>query len=100
MSAESAAPSRTEIADEVYKWTVGGGMITLALFPLALPIIALTAIAALPLLLIAAAAGLLAAAVAVPILLVRNMVRRRAQQPATRSSMVSPPSPSGRPFPG
>lgn len=96
MNAEPTTPSRAEIADEAYKWTVGGGIITVALFPLALPIIALTAVAVLPLLLIVLVPALLVAAVAVPILLVRRVVRRRAPQPAARSSMVSPPSPSGR----
>jgi hypothetical protein len=96
MNAEPTTPSRAEIADEAYKWTVGGGIITVALFPLALPIIALTAIAILPLLLIVLVPALLIAAVAVPILLVKRLVRLRAPQPSARSSMISPPSPSGR----
>jgi hypothetical protein len=98
MNAESTAPSRAEIVDELYKWTVGGGIVTLALFPLALPIIALTAIAVLPLLLIVLVPALLVAAVAAPILLVRRLVRGRAPKAPARSSMVSPPSPSGRAF--
>jgi hypothetical protein len=76
MNAESTARSRAEIADEISKWTVGGGIITMALFPWALPILALTAIAALPLLLLALAAGLLVAAIALPILVVRSLGRR------------------------
>jgi hypothetical protein len=75
MNAESTATSRAEITDEISKWAVGGGIIITALFPLALPIIALTAIAALPLLLLALPAGLLVAGVALPILLVRSLVR-------------------------
>jgi hypothetical protein len=76
MNAESTARPRAEIVEEISKWTVGGGIITMALFPLALPIIALTAIATIPLVLVALAAGLVVAAVAVPILLVRSLGRR------------------------
>jgi hypothetical protein len=46
-----------------------------ALFPVALPLILLTAAAALPLLLIPLALGLLVAAVALPVLLVRGLWR-------------------------
>jgi polyferredoxin len=76
MNAESTARSRAEIADEISKWAVGGGIITMALFPSALPILALTAIAALPLLLLALAAGLLVLAIALPILVVGSLGRR------------------------
>ena len=91
MNAESTAPPRAEIVDEILKWTVGGGMIILALFPLALPILALTALAVLPLLLIAAPAGLLVAAVALPILLVRTLVRRRAPAASSAERGRTPP---------
>jgi hypothetical protein len=76
MNAESTARSRAEVADEVSKWAVGLGIITFALFPLALPILILTAIAVLPLLLPALAVGLLIGVVAVPILAVRSLRRR------------------------
>lgn len=66
---------RAEVADEISKWTVGGGIITMALFPLALPIIALTALAALPLLVPALAAGVLIGLIAAPIMLGRRAVR-------------------------
>jgi hypothetical protein len=75
MNAESTSRSRAEVADEVSKWTVGLGIITFALFPLALPILILTAIAVLPLLLPALAVGLLIGVVAVPILAVRSLGR-------------------------
>jgi hypothetical protein len=48
----------------------------MALFPLALPIIALTAIAAIPFVLVALAAGLVTATVAVPIRLLRRLGRQ------------------------
>jgi hypothetical protein len=38
--------SRTEVVDEITKWTVGLGVITIALFPLAIPFLVLTAVAA------------------------------------------------------
>ena len=66
---------RAEVADEISKWTVGGGIITMALFPLALPIIALTALAALPLVVPALAAGVLIGLIAAPIMLGRRAVR-------------------------
>jgi hypothetical protein len=66
----------------------------MALFPLALPIILLTAAAALPLLLIPLALGLLVVAVLLPILLVRSLWRwaSRALRPdATAISMRAAP---------
>jgi membrane protein implicated in regulation of membrane protease activity len=55
----------------------GGGAITFAFFPLAIPIVALTALAAAPLLLPLLAAGLIAAIVGAPVLLVRRLRQRR-----------------------
>ena len=66
-------------------WLVGGGLITLALFPLAIPILVLTAIAVLPFLLVPLAGALVAGLVAVPVLLVRRLVR----------SVKRPPRPGG-----
>jgi hypothetical protein len=54
--------SRGEIVDEASNWLVGGGIVTMALFPLALPGIALAVIAAIPLL-----------ALALPVLLIWGM---------------------------
>lgn len=88
MNAESTATSRAEIADEISKWAVGGGIIITALFPLALPIIALTAIAVIPLLLPAIAVGLLVVVVALPIMLVRSLVRRAIRALRPRSTPV------------
>jgi hypothetical protein len=75
MNAESTARSRAEVADEVSKWTVGGGIITLALFPLALPILILTAIAVLPILVPLVAVGIVAGVVALPVILIRKLGR-------------------------
>jgi hypothetical protein len=65
-----------EIVDEASNWLAGGGIVTMALAPLALPGIALLLVAAVPLLALALAAGLLAGAVIGPIVLVRAIARR------------------------
>jgi hypothetical protein len=70
-TASASSPLETASA-----FLVGGGILTMALFPLALPIIGLLAVAAVPLLLLAMAAGFVAAAVAAPVLLVRALWRR------------------------
>ena len=70
-----AARARAEIADEISKWTVGGGTVLIALFPLALPILILTAVAVLPLLVPLLAAGLVVGVIALPILLLRRLGR-------------------------
>ena len=54
--------SRGAIVDEASSWIVGGGIVTMALFPLALPGIALAVVAAIPLL-----------ALALPVLLIWGM---------------------------
>jgi hypothetical protein len=98
MNAETTARSRAEIVDEVSKWTVGPGIIGVALFPLALPIVILTAVALLPLIVPVLAAGLLAGAVAVPIVLIRKIGRSvgRLRRPRGRT----PAEPSPRPATG
>jgi Flp pilus assembly protein TadB len=71
------APSRTDVADTLSEWAVGGGIVTIALFPLALPILALTAVALLPLLVPVIGVGLVAAVVGLPVWVVRRIRRRR-----------------------
>jgi membrane protein implicated in regulation of membrane protease activity len=77
MNAESQAMKRAEVVDEVSKWGVGAGIVTVALFPLSIPILVLTAVALLPLLVPVLALGLIAGIVAAPVMLVRRLVRRR-----------------------
>jgi uncharacterized membrane protein YbhN (UPF0104 family) len=81
---QSEAPSGAEVANELSTWAVGGGIITFALFPLALPIIALTAVAliplAIPLVLLALVGGL----AAVPILAWRRLRRRSGRESRAR----------------
>jgi hypothetical protein len=77
------------VVDGVSGALVGGGIVTMALFPLALPILALTAVALLPLVLIGLAAGLVGAILAAPILLVRRLARR-ARRPAASEADHTP----------
>ena len=74
MESESAR-SRAQDLDEVWKWTVGGGILLVALAPLALPIIILTIVALLPLAVPLLAIGLVAAVLALPVMLVRKVGR-------------------------
>jgi membrane protein implicated in regulation of membrane protease activity len=87
MNAESTPPSRNEVIDEVSKWGVGAGIVTVALAPLAIPIIVLTLVALLPLALPVVALGILA----LPVLLVRALWRhrpRRSRRSATEEEVL------------
>ncbi len=66
----------TEVIEEVSKWTVGLGILTLALAPLSLPFLILTAVALIPLLAPLLVAAVAAALIAVPVLLIRGAGRR------------------------
>jgi hypothetical protein len=90
-----AARSRAAAADEIWKWTVGAGILVVALAPLALPILILTIVALLPLAAPLLVLGLLAGVIAVPIMLVRKLGRsvrgfgprrRRAGEPAPKAA--------------
>jgi len=70
------SPTSAELVDEASNWAVGGGVITLALFPLAIPGLIILLIGAIPLLLLAVPVGLLVALVVLPMLVVRGLVRR------------------------
>ena len=106
MNTESRAQRRAEVIDEISMWTVGLGILTLSLFALSLPILLLTAVALLPLVLPLLAIGLVVAVVAVPILLVRRLVRRIRRRPGLITSEgrrsgwtpddLSPPTPQHR----
>jgi hypothetical protein len=97
MDAESRARSRAEVVDEVSKWGVGGGILLMALFPLALPILILTLVALVPLALPVVAVALVAGVVALPVILIRKLSssvrkfrrprrRRRPPEPAPRQA--------------
>jgi membrane protein implicated in regulation of membrane protease activity len=65
----------TSKIDTVSEFLVGGGILTMALFPLAIPMVALLIVAALPLLALAALVAVAGAVVALPVLIVRRLSR-------------------------
>jgi hypothetical protein len=66
----------TEVIDEVSKWGVGLGILTMALAPLSIPFVLLTAVAVIPLVAPVLALGVAVGVVAVPFLLIRGLGRR------------------------
>jgi hypothetical protein len=70
-----------ELLDETMSWLTGLGLITCVIFPLALPLIALTALLAIPLLLAAIPVAILAA----PVLLIRRLSRARRREDSAPS---------------
>jgi hypothetical protein len=82
------ANTRAEVIDEASKWNVGAGVVIMALFPLALPLLVLTVVATIPLVLIALAGALVVAAAAAPVLLVWSLGRRAMR--ALRSPRTAP----------
>jgi hypothetical protein len=72
---EQTSPSRLEVVDEVSKWGVGGGILLTALAPLSLPIVILTLVALLPLVVPLIAIALVAGVIALPVILLRKLVR-------------------------
>jgi hypothetical protein len=98
----NGAPSTGDVASELSAWLVGGGIVTMALFPFALPLIGLVAIGVIPLLLIPLAGGLVVALVAVPILLVRGLgraFRARPRRPSRAAARAPTRTSRGRPDP-
>jgi hypothetical protein len=90
MESESAR-TRAQDLDEIWKWTVGAGILVVALAPLALPILILTIVALLPLAVPLLAVGLLAGVIALPVTFVRKIGRsvggsrrRRHAEPAPK----------------
>ena len=81
-------PTRNELVDEGSKWGVGLGILMFALFPLAVPILLLTAVALLPLLVPALVLGLLAAVLVLPVRAIRRLQKR--------ANQASPDSASNR----
>ena len=63
--------SMAEAFDELAPMAVAAGIVVFALFPLALPLIALTLLVAIPV----AAIGLVAGVLAAPIVLIRRLTR-------------------------
>jgi hypothetical protein len=87
MSPTSDRDLYIELLDEVMSWLTGLGLITFVIFPLALPLIALTLLVAIPLLLAAIPLAILAA----PMLLIRRALRPRREEPASPLARLSTP---------
>jgi hypothetical protein len=66
-------PTASDVFEEASGWALGGGVLTFALFPFALPILLLTMAFLLPFALAGIAIALVVAVVAAPILLVRRI---------------------------
>jgi hypothetical protein len=101
MSTETTPATPAELAVEISAWAVGGGIVTMALFPLALPFILLTAAAVIPFLLVPIAVGLVIAVVAAPILLLRRLwlavrVSRRLDRGGAGAAVPTRPATSCR----
>jgi hypothetical protein len=97
MDTEMRARSRAQSLDEIWKWTVGAGILVVALAPLALPILILTIVATLPLVVPLLVLGLLAGAIALPVALLRKAGRRVSRIKLRRRR---PPEPAAEPLTG
>lgn len=42
MNTSAAAPASADLVEETSRWLVGGGIVAIALFPLAIPMLVLT----------------------------------------------------------
>ena len=100
MKNKSRSIDNTEMVDELSKWGVGLGILVVALAPLSIPMLVLTAVALLPLAVPVIALGLIGAMIAVPILLGRRLVvRLRAWSARRASGGPAAPSPTDAPSP-
>ena len=77
MSAEPTTRSDPELVDELSAWLVGGGILTVALFPLALPFVLLIVAAMLPFVVVPLIGGLVAGLIALPVGLGGRALRAR-----------------------
>jgi hypothetical protein len=84
MATGTDRPTWTDLADALANSAAGGAIFTVALFPLALPLLILTVAALVGLLLVVLVAGLVAAVIAAPVVLARRLLRRPRAAPARR----------------
>ena len=84
MDTDLKARERAEAIQEFSKWSVGAGILVVALAPLAIPILVLTGVALLPLLVPLIPLALIAGLIYLPVRLVRGIRRRR--RPLRRGS--------------
>jgi hypothetical protein len=83
MASIPTASSRTEVIEGASRVLVGGGVVTLGLFPLALPLILLLVAAAIPFIVLGLGLALVVAVLAAPLLLVRRALRRASEHALT-----------------
>jgi hypothetical protein len=88
MDVQHNSPGRAEILDEASKWAVGAGILVVALAPLAIPILVLTAVALLPLLLPLIPIALIAGLLYLPARVVRSLRRRLARRDAADEEVL------------
>jgi hypothetical protein len=88
MSSESKARERAEVIEEFSKWGVGAGILVVALAPLSIPILVLTAVFLLPLLLPVIPLALIAGLVYLPIRMVRGVRGRLARRRAADEQVL------------
>jgi hypothetical protein len=88
MNSESKARERAEVIEEFSKWGVGAGILVVALAPLAIPILVLTAAFLLPLLLPVIPLALIAGLVYLPIRIVRGVRGRLARRRAADEQVL------------
>jgi membrane protein implicated in regulation of membrane protease activity len=81
MSDKATQGPSTSLIDTASELLVGAGILIMALFPLAVPMIALLILAALPLLALAVAASALGAVLVMPVVLVRGLSRKLSAVP-------------------
>jgi hypothetical protein len=86
MNAHPVSHPRDAVIEEVSKWAVGLGILAVALAPLAIPIVVLTAVALIPLLIPVAALAILAAPALVVRAVVRSARKRRRAEPPNRAT--------------
>jgi hypothetical protein len=85
--------TRGEIVDEASNWLVGGGIVTMALFPLALPGIALLIVAAIPLVFLAVPFLLLGGLAVGAFRLFRGLARRLRRHGRAEGEFIRIPAP-------
>jgi membrane protein implicated in regulation of membrane protease activity len=75
MSVKATEPTTTDVLETISEFLVGGGIVTMAVFPLAIPVVALLVVAALPLLAVGLVIAVLGAVTVAPVVLVRRLSR-------------------------
>ena len=78
MSKKSPQQSTTSLLEVAASFLFGGAVLTMALFPLAVPMVALLIVVALPLVALGAGVAAIVAALTVPVMLIRGLSRKLA----------------------